>query len=69
VVILKRKAEIAMFSFIATLIFAFVTVRNALPGSPPVGTLSDKLSFFWAEGILGMCLLAVILTWIFRKPS
>lgn len=69
VVILKRKAEIAMFSFIATLIFAFVTVRGAQPGVPPVGTFSDTLSFFWVEGILGLCLLSVLLTWIFRKPS
>ena len=69
VVIKGRKAEIAMFSFIATLIFSFVTLRNALPGTPPVGTFSDRLSFFWAEGILGMCLLAVVLTWVFRKPS
>lgn len=69
VVIGGRKSELAMFSFIATLIFAFVTVRNSLPGVPPVGTFSDKLSFFWAEGILGMCLLAVVLTWVFRKPS
>lgn len=69
VIINGRKAEIAMFSFITTLIFAFVTVRNSLPGVPPVGTFSDKLSFFWAEGILGVCLLAVVLTWVFRKPS
>jgi Domain of unknown function (DUF4436) len=69
VVILGRKSEIAMFSFITTLIFAFVTVRNSLPGVPPVGTFSDKLSFFWAEGILGMCLLAVVITWVFRKPA
>lgn len=69
VVIGGRKAEIAMFSFIATLLFAFVTVRNSQPGVPPVGTFSDILSFFWAEAILGICLLTVVLTWVFRKPS
>lgn len=69
VVIKKRKAEIAMFSFIATLLFAFVTVRNSQPGVPPVGTYSDNLSFFWVEGILGLCLVAVVLTWVFRKPA
>ena len=69
VVFMGRKAELAMFSFIATLLFAFVTVRNSQPGVPPVGTFSDNLSFFWAEGILGMCLLAVVLTWVFRKQS
>lgn len=69
VVIKGRKAEIAMFSFIATLLFAFVTVRNSQPGVPPVGTFTDRWSFFWAEGILGICLLAVVLTWVFRKPS
>lgn len=69
VVIKGRKAEIAMFSFIATLIFAFVTVRNSQPGVPPVGTFSDIWSFFWAEAILGICLLTVVLTWVFRKPA
>lgn len=67
VVIGGRKSELAMFSFIATLIFAFVTVRNSQPGVPAVGTFSDVYSFFWAEGILGLCLLSVILTWVFRK--
>ena len=69
VVIGGRKAEIAMFSFITALLFAFVAVRNNLPGAPPVGTWSDKLSFFWAVGILGLCLIAIVFTWVFRKPS
>ncbi len=64
-----RKAEIAMFSFITALLFAFVAVRNNLPGAPPVGTLSDKLSFFWVVGILGLCLVGIVFTWVFRKPS
>jgi hypothetical protein len=69
VVILGRKAEIAMFSFITTLLFAFVTVRNSLPGTPPVGTFLDYLSFFWVEAILGVCLVTVVVTWVFRKPA
>ncbi len=69
VVFKGRKSELAMFSFIATLLFAFVTVRNSQPGVPPVGTFSDQYSFFWAEAILGICLLAVVLTWVFRKPA
>lgn len=61
-----RKVEIAMFSFIATVIFAFVTLRNNLPGVPPVGTASDYFSFFWAIAILSLCLLTIIFTWVFR---
>jgi hypothetical protein len=69
VVIKGRKAELAMFSFIATLLFAFVTVRNSQPGVPPVGTYSDYLSFFWVEAILGLCLIAVVSAWVLRKPA
>ena len=64
-----RKAELGMFSFISALLFAFVTVRNNQPGVPPVGTLSDDASFFWAVAILGLCLIAVLFIWVFRKPA
>jgi hypothetical protein len=69
VVVRGRKVEIAMFSFIATLLFAFVTVRNSQPAVPPVGTLSDYLSFFWAIVILALCLLTIVLTWIIRPVA
>jgi hypothetical protein len=69
VIIKGRKAEIAMFSFITALLFAFPTMRNNLPGAPPVGTFTDKISFFWVVGILGICLIAIVFTWVFRKPS
>ncbi len=63
-----RKAEIAMFSFMAALLFAFYAVRNSQPNVPPIGVLSDFLAFFWAELIVGACLLAGVFTWVFR-PS
>ena len=68
IVVRGRKVEIAMFSFIATLLFAFVTVRNSQPAVPPVGTLSDYLSFFWAVVILALSLLTIIITWL-RRPA
>lgn len=68
VVVRGRKVEIAMFSFIATLLFAFVAVRNSQPAVPPIGTLSDYFSFFWAEVILALSLLTIIFTWL-RRPA
>jgi hypothetical protein len=67
VVLRGRKVEVSMFSFTAALLFAFSTVRNAQPGTPPVGTYSDFISFFWAEVIIALCLVALVFTWVARK--
>lgn len=69
VVMRERKIEVSMFSFLAALIFAFVTVRNAQPGSPPIGSYSDYISFFWAEIIIALCLLTIIAVWVYRPAS
>jgi hypothetical protein len=61
-----RKVEIGMFSFLAALLFAFAAVRNSQPGAPPIGTFSDFISFFWAEVIIALCLVAVVFTWLLR---
>jgi hypothetical protein len=67
VVLRGRKVEVSMFSFTAALLFAFSTVRNAQPGTPPVGTYSDFISFFWAEVIIALCLVTLVFTWVLRK--
>lgn len=64
-----RKIELAMFSFLAALLFAFAAVRNSQPGVPPIGTFSDFISFFWAEVILALCLLAIIFMWLLRPAA
>lgn len=69
VVFRDRKPEIAMFSFIATLLFAFVTLRNGLPFAPPIGINFDYLSFFLAEIILAVCLVSIVATWILRPAK
>lgn len=50
----------------AALLFAFASVRNAQPGTPPIGTYSDFISFFWAEVIIALCLVILVFTWVLR---
>lgn len=38
--------------WMAATLFALVGLRNAAPGSPPIGSLIDYASFFWAEAIV-----------------
>lgn len=64
-----RKIEIGMFSFLGALLFAFPALRNSQPGTPPIGTYSDFLAFFWAEVLIALSLLAVVLTWLIRGPG
>jgi Domain of unknown function (DUF4436) len=69
VVLRGRKVELAMFSFTAALLFAFASVRNAQPGTPPIGTYSDFISFFWAEVIIALCLVVLVFTWLLRPTA
>lgn len=64
-----RKIEIAMFSFMAALLFAFYSVRGAQPNVPPIGTLFDFIFFFWAEALVGLCLVVAVFVWVFRMPK
>lgn len=64
-----RKIELGMFSFLGALLFAFPTLRNSQPGTPPIGTLGDFIAFFWAEVIIALCLLTLILLWLYRQPG
>lgn len=68
IVLRGRKIEIGMFSFLGALLFAFVAFRGTQPGTPPIGTFGDYISFFWAELIIALCLLTIIFTWL-RRPT
>jgi hypothetical protein len=69
VVMRGRKIEVGMFSFLAALLFAFVALRNAQPGSPPIGSYSDYISFFWAEILIALCLLSIVAVWVYRPAA
>ncbi|RSS57459.1 DUF4436 family protein [Streptomyces sp. WAC01280] len=54
-VVLARKHEGLVWpalGWMAATLFALVSLRNAAPGSPPIGSLIDYATFFWTEGII-----------------
>lgn len=65
----RRKLEFAAFTWMGAMIFAFVGFRSAAPGAPPIGSLLDILAFFWAELIVAVSLVTVVLTYLLRKQK
>lgn len=65
----RRKIEVGMFSFLGALLFAFPALRNSQPGTPPIGTYSDFIAFFWAEVLIALCLLTILSIWLIRGPG
>lgn len=63
----QRKIEFAMFGYMATILFALPAIRNLQPGVPPLGSLVDFLSLFWAQSIVILCVITLLGTWIIRK--
>ncbi|MER7846412.1 DUF4436 family protein [Kitasatospora sp. NPDC096077] len=47
-------------SWMAATLFALVGMRNAAPGSPPIGSLLDYAAFFWAELLVAVGLTMVV---------
>lgn len=50
--------------WMATTLFALISLRNAAPGAPPIGSLIDYTAFFWAEAITAGALVATALAGI-----
>jgi hypothetical protein len=65
----RRDAELPMFTFMTALLFALPAVRNLQPYVPPIGGLTDFLSFFWAEALVAGSLSTVVFCWLFRKKA
>jgi hypothetical protein len=63
----RRRFEGSFATLLAALLFAFPTVRNTLPGIPPVGVLFDYAAFFWAEALVALSLISLIVGWTARR--
>ncbi|MEU8436618.1 DUF4436 family protein [Streptomyces sp. NPDC029216] len=49
-------------SWMAATLFALSAFRNTAPGSPPIGCVLDWFAFLWAETVIALCLIAVVVT-------
>ncbi|MEV8533246.1 DUF4436 family protein [Streptomyces sp. NPDC051211] len=49
-------------AWMAATLFALSAFRNTAPGTPPIGCAMDWMAFLWAETIIALCLIAVVLT-------
>lgn len=61
-----RKPEADIMAYMAALLFAIPALRETLPGIPPVGSYTDVVAFFWAEGITALALIISLGAWLFR---
>jgi hypothetical protein len=56
ILMLRGWFDIHMPELFAALLFGLFSLRNSLPGTPPIGTYSDFLAFLWVQGIVAVAL-------------
>ncbi|MFF0430746.1 DUF4436 family protein [Streptomyces sp. NPDC004327] len=65
VLLLKRPGIVwPALGWMAATLFALVSMRNAAPGNPPIGSIMDYLAFFWAEALIAVSLTITVATGI-----
>lgn len=64
-----KKFESGLMIWMGALLFVMPGIRNMMPGTPPMGSFTDFLVFFWVEALLAMCLCIMVMTWFVRAPS
>jgi hypothetical protein len=63
-----RPAETGLIGSLAAIAFALPVLRNALPGSPPLGVQADMWVFLWAELAAVLALALVVFKWAKAGP-
>ncbi|MEU6280138.1 DUF4436 family protein [Streptomyces sp. NPDC047028] len=49
-------------AWMAATLFALSAFRNTAPGTPPIGCVMDWFAFLWAETVIALCLITVVIT-------
>jgi hypothetical protein len=63
-----RPAETSLIGSLAAIAFALPVLRNALPGSPPLGVAADMWVFLWTELATVLALAMVVFKWARAGP-
>ncbi|WP_406864421.1 DUF4436 family protein [Streptomyces sp. HUAS MG47] len=49
-------------AWMAATLFALAAFRNTAPGTPPIGCVLDWFAFLWAETVIALCLITVVIS-------
>jgi hypothetical protein len=63
-----RRPEATLVGALAAIVFALPVLRNALPGSPPLGVEADIWVFLWAELAAVLALALLVFKWAKAGP-
>lgn len=64
-----RQAEATLIGALAAIAFALPVLRNALPGSPPLGVQADMWVFLWTELVVVLALALLVFVWARAGPG
>jgi len=62
----RRQMQIPLLNVFGVVLFALPTLRNVQPNAPPLGSLTDVLSFFWCESLVAACFITMIILFVRR---
>ena len=63
-----RRPEATLIGALAAIAFALPVLRNALPGSPPLGIQADMFVFLWTELVAVISLALLVYKWARSGP-
>ncbi len=64
-----RRPEATLIGALAAICFALPVLRNALPGSPPLGVAADMWVFLWTELAAVLALALLVFKWAKAGPG
>jgi len=63
-----QRPEATLIGALASITFALPVLRNALPGSPPLGVEADVWVFLWTELAVVLALALLVFKWAMTSP-
>jgi len=65
----SRYIQPAFLAWMSATLFAIVGLRRLLPGNPPFGSFPDFLVFMWAEILVALSLISLVVAYLRRRPQ
>ena len=65
----RLEVTIGTAAWLTGAVFALVSLRNGLPGNPPIGSWMDILAYFWVIAVIMLMIGATVITLVIRGRS